>query len=227
MLYFVHGLNGSAKNWTPFIDFFSERDFQCQAIELKDGINLKKAHLMDYVDKVRDFVCENDILIGHSMGGLIMQKVAEQTPIKAGIGLCSVSPKGIPINKIPLWRQLRYVPHIITGIPFKPSFSLVSDIFINGLEEQHQRHIYGQLFPQSVHVTWEVMKQKITINEHYIHCPLFFIGRRDDYTVPVSVIKKLAKKYNAAYELVNGNHYIFDDWKKIAEIMLSFIRKIE
>jgi len=227
MLYFVHGLNGSAKNWINFIDFFSKRDFQCEAIELKEGINLKKAHLMDYVNIVSKVVDEGDVLIGHSMGGLIMQKVAEQTPIKAGIGLCSASPEGIPMKKIPWRRQLRYVPNFITNIPFKPSFSLVKEIFINGLDQQHQRDIYRQLHPQSVHVSWEVMKQKIAIDEHNIHCPLFFIGRSDDRMIPVDIIKKLAKKYNAPYELVDGNHYIFYDWKKIAEIILSFIRKLD
>ncbi len=227
MLYFIHGLNGSAKNWASFMDFFSKRDFQCKAIELKEGINLKKAHLMDYVDKVRNIICERDIVIGHSMGGLIMQKVAEQTPIKAGIGLCSASPAGIPMNRIPVWRQLRYVPNIITKIPFKPSFSLVSEIFINGLEEQHQKTIYRQLHPQSVHVTWEVMKQKISIDENNIHCPLFFIGRRDDHTIPVEVTKKLARKYNASYELLDGNHFIFHDWEKTADLVFSFIKKLD
>jgi pimeloyl-ACP methyl ester carboxylesterase len=227
MLYFIHGLNGSADSWNDFIEFFTRKDFQCEAIELKEGINLKKAHFIDYVNKVITLVSEDDILIGQSMGGLIMQKVAEQTSIKAGIGLCSASPAGIPMNKIPWWRQLRYIPNIIAGIPFKPSFSLIKEIFINGIDEKYQREIYQQLQPQSVHVTWEVMKQKVTIDEQNVHCPLFFIGRRDDHTIPVDVTKKLAKKYHAPYQIIDGNHYIFHDWKKTAEIILAFIRKIE
>lgn len=226
MLYFIHGLNGSSKNWNIFIDYFTALGFDCEAVELKEGLDLKKAHLKDYVNKVCSLVDENDIVIGHSMGGLIMQKVAEQSNIKAGIGICSAPPKGITMERIPWWRQLRYLPYATLGVPFKPSFGLVQDIFLNDMNEQDQQLIYPCLKKQSAHVTVEVMKQKIRIDECQIAAPLYFIGRKNDSIITVDIVIKTAEKYSAPYALVNGNHFIYQDWKPIAKLIYSFITSI-
>lgn len=226
ILYFVHGLNGSSGNWKSIIERVSKKEFDCHAISLRKGLNLRKTHLMDYIHKVCSLVTSEDIVIGHSMGGLIMQKVAEQTQIKAGIGICPAPPSGISMPKIPIWRQLRYVPNILFGIPFKPSFGLVKKVFLNDLNETTQRNIYDQLQKQSAHVSFETMKQKIGVDEKKIISPLYFVGRNNDKTIPVKVVKKIAEKYNAPYEIVDGNHYIFNDSQKIARIIISFLNQI-
>ena len=227
MLYFVHGLNGSAQNWKEIMKYLMDQGFECEAIELSQGLELKKTHLIDYVDKVRAFVSKDDVVIGHSMGGLIMQKVAEQSSIKAGIGICSAPPAGITMNKISWWHQLRYVPYVLFGIPFKPSLPLVKEIFLNDMDNQIQRRIYRSLQKQSAHVTYEVMKQKIAVDEQKIFCPLYFIGRSNDATIPVEITKKIAKKYDASYEIIKGNHYIYHDWQKTAELIDSYLGNID
>jgi pimeloyl-ACP methyl ester carboxylesterase len=227
MLYFVHGLNGSAQNWVGFIRYFIKQGFQCEAIQLGQGLDLKKTHLIDYVEKVQSYVSKDDVVIGHSMGGLIMQKVAEQTLIKAGIGICSAPPAGIIMNGITWWRQFRYIPYVLFGIPFKPSFSLVKDIFLTDMNNQMQQKIYQKLQKQSAHVTFEVMKQKITVNEKRISCPLYFIGKINDATIPIEVTKKIATKYDAPYDLIKGNHYIYHNWHETADLVLSFLKKID
>jgi len=98
MLVFVHGMLSNADVWNPFLDYFSERGFSCKAVNLKEGLNLRKVHFRDYVDKVKAMVTEEDIIIGHSMGGLIVQKVAEETTIKGGVAICSAPPKGIKFS---------------------------------------------------------------------------------------------------------------------------------
>jgi len=227
MLYFIHGLNGRAGNWTPFIDFFRDYGFSCQAVDLKDGLDLRKVHVMDYVNKVSSLVTIDDVVIGHSMGGLIMQKVAEKNQLKAGVGICSAPPQDISMNRISLYRRLRYIPNILFNRPFKPSFGLVKDVFLNDMDEQMQQEIYQNLQKQSVHVTLEVMKQKVVVDEERISCPLHFIGRKDDLTIPADVVKRIAEKYGSSFEVVNGNHYIFVGWKDVAERILSFLNRMK
>lgn len=225
MLYFVHGLNGSPKDWGKFTSFFKKKGFDCEVVPLKEGLNLHKTHLVDFVEKVNDQISEEDIVIGHSMGGLIMQKVVEQKHLRAGIGICPAPPKGIFLKSVPWFRQIRYIPFIVAGIPFKPSFGLVRTIFLNGYNEQVQRQIYNRLQKQSAHVTIEVMKQKMAVNEKKITTPLYFIGRENDVTIPISVVKKIADKYDAPYDIVKGNHYIFKDWTEIAEKIFTFLKQ--
>jgi pimeloyl-ACP methyl ester carboxylesterase len=227
MLYFVHGLNGSSRDWDDFIHFFQKNGFECYAVELKKDMDLKKTHFMDFVDTVSNLISEEDIVIGHSMGGLIMQKVLERKNCKAGIGICSAPPTGINLESVSFFRQIRYLPFIALGIPFKPSFGLVRSVFLSGWDEALQRKIYDRLQKQSAHVTYEVMKQKIAIDETMISCPLYFIGRRQDVTIPIEVVGNIAKKYDASFDIVEGNHYIFIDWKEIAQKILSFIQQLD
>jgi len=224
MLYFVHGLNGSPHDWDDFITYFQAKGFQCHAVELKKDLNLRKTHFMDFVHRVSTLVSEDDIVIGHSMGGLIMQKVLEQRKCRAGIGICPAPPMGIQLDSVSFLKQIRYVPNMVLGIPFKPSFGLVQSVFLSGWDEALQRKIYNRLQKQSAHVTYEVMKQKIAVDEKSIVSPLYFIGRKQDVTIPVDVVRAIAEKYNAPLDIVKGNHYIFLDWEAIAEKILTFIQ---
>jgi hypothetical protein len=62
------------------------------------------------------------------------------------------------------------------------------------------------------------------VNEKKIATPLYFIGRENDVTIPISVVKKIADKYDAPYDIVKGNHYIFNDWTEIAEKIFTFLK---
>ena len=66
MLIFVHGMLANADVWHPVIDYFNERDFSCTAVNLREGLDLGKARIQDYVNKVKAMVTEDDIVIGHS-----------------------------------------------------------------------------------------------------------------------------------------------------------------
>jgi pimeloyl-ACP methyl ester carboxylesterase len=100
---------------------------------------------------------------------------------------------------------------------------LVKDVFLSGWDEEKQRKIYYRLQKQSAHVTYEVMKQRIFVDEKKVSCPLYFIARREDVTIPSDVVKKIAQKYHSNFDEVSGNHYIFEDWQEIAKLIRSFI----
>ncbi len=53
MLIFVHGISAYADEWQPFIKYFSERNFSCKAVNLREGLNLRKTRFRDYVNKVK------------------------------------------------------------------------------------------------------------------------------------------------------------------------------
>jgi alpha-beta hydrolase superfamily lysophospholipase len=60
MLIFVHGINAYADEWQPFIKYFSERNFSCEAVNLREGLNLRKTRFRDYVNKVKAMVTPDD-----------------------------------------------------------------------------------------------------------------------------------------------------------------------
>jgi len=227
MLYFIHGLNGYPSEWNSFIDIFTSYGYSCQAVDLQKGMKLKNTRFSDYIKKISSMVQKDDILIGHSMGGLIVQKVAEQKRIKAGVCLCPAAPQGIMINRLSILSQLRYIPNILAKIPFKPSFNIAYNIFLNNLSRDEAKKSYERMQKQSAIVTYEVFRSKIPVDETKITCPLFFIARKNDKIIPLSAVKKIAEKYQASLKIYEGNHYIYPDAGQLSEEIYHFIKSVK
>jgi len=226
MLYFLHGLNGSAAEWVQFIEYFTEKGFECNAVEIQEGMNLRKIRFQDYVDKVVSIIGPNDIVIGHSMGGMIVQKVAELATIKAGVCICPSPPYGIEMKSISFLSQIRYIPFFIARIPFLPSFSLAQNHFLNDIPLEVAQKRYAQLRKQSALVTYEVLRAKIPVDEKKVDCPLFFIARNNDHIISPRIVERIAKKYDAPIRYLDGNHYIFSNYKPVADIIYDDIKDL-
>ncbi|MCK4347163.1 MAG: alpha/beta fold hydrolase, partial [Thermoplasmatales archaeon] len=178
MLVFVHGMLSNADVWHPVIDYFNERGFSCKAVNLKEGLDLRKACIQDYVDKVKAMVTENDIVIGHSMGGLIVQKVAEEASIKGGIAICSAAPKGVKFRGDIVLSSAKYALKVIMRKPFKEDYEYVRKYMLVGIEEEKARNIYEKLEEQSAIVTYELGMNRIAVDEKKVKCPLLFIATK-------------------------------------------------
>jgi len=226
MLIFVHGINAHADEWQPFIKYFSERNFSCKAVNLREGLNLRKTRFRDYVNKVKAMVTPEDIVIGHSMGGLIVQKIAEETTIRGGIAICPAPPRGIKLSGIRLSSSLRYLPNIIIKKPFKINFSFYTKYLLNCLGEKESREIYEDQIEESAIVHYEIAMNKIAVDESKVKCPLFFIATKDDRACPSEMVGKIAEKYNADFKVYNGCHHIFANWQDIAEGIQNFMTKL-
>jgi len=228
MLIFVHGMLSNADVWRPIIDYFNKRGFSCKAVNLREGLDLRKVHIRDYVDKVKAMVTENDIVIGHSMGGLIVQKVAEEATIKGGVAICSAAPKGVKFRGGIVLSSAKYAPKVIMGKPFKEDYRYVKKYMLVGVKEEDARGIYEKLEKESAIVTYELGMNRIEIDEDKVNCPLLFIATKDDRLCAPELVKRIAEKYNAEYRLYKGCHHFFynDNLQEIAEGIHEFITKL-
>ena len=190
---------------------------------MKD-FDLRKTNFSDYVNKITSIVSKNDVVIGHSMGGLLMLKVAEQVSLKAGIAICPAPPNGFEKNSISFLKQMRYLPKILFHIPFKPSYPLYSSLFVKNLDEQSAKRQYARLQKQSAMVTYDVMRGRIQVDASKISCPLFLISTKDDPAIPSRTVEYMAEAYQAAFKLYPGDHYIFSRWDDIAQGIYDFLK---
>ncbi len=216
----IHGMFGSPVQWNKFLEYFKERNIKAKAIEYKKSL---KASFMDYVNEVAK-IAENEIIIGHSMGGLIVQKVAEMVNIKAGIAIGSAPPKEIKFSNLSLaFFSLRYLPKILFKKPFIPSYKFVRKYFLNCVDDERAREIYRGLSPELPVAAYEVFMGKIGVDERKVSSPMLFIALKDDKVAPVELQKKIASRYKAKLALVEGCHWIFDDPRPVAEKIIEFI----
>ncbi|MEM9325592.1 MAG: alpha/beta hydrolase [Bacteroidota bacterium] len=110
-LLFVHGMCHGAWCWdTGFMEDFAKRGYDCYAMDLMRGKGPGPATLSDFVDQLQQTISElhsDPILIGHSMGGYIIQRYLEERPARKVVLLASVPPKGA---LLPALRFLRNFP---------------------------------------------------------------------------------------------------------------------
>lgn len=98
-LLFVHGAWHAAWCWDEhFLDFFADKGYRALAVSLRGHGNsptpkpLRSCSIADYVDdvaSVADSLPTRPVLIGHSMGGFIVQKYLESHEAPAGVLVAS------------------------------------------------------------------------------------------------------------------------------------------
>ncbi len=104
-LLFVHGAYVGAWCWEDhFLPYFAAQGYACYALSLSGhaGSNghdrLSWLSLRDYVadlQQVIDTLPHPPVLIGHSMGGLVIQKYLERSKVPGVVLMASVPPTGI------------------------------------------------------------------------------------------------------------------------------------
>ena len=104
-LLFIHGTLHTASCWDVyFLDYFAQHGYAAYAVNLRghgksEGREkLRWTRIADFVEDVANVVQQlpsPPILIGHSMGGFIIQKYLEDHDAPAAVLLSSASPAGL------------------------------------------------------------------------------------------------------------------------------------
>ncbi len=104
-LLFVHGAWHGAWCWDEgFLQALADRGYAAHALSLRGhGASplrgsLRRVRLADYVADVAEVAAGFDtppVLIGHSMGGAVVQKLLETQPAPAAVLLAAVPPSGV------------------------------------------------------------------------------------------------------------------------------------
>jgi pimeloyl-ACP methyl ester carboxylesterase len=103
-LLFVHGAWHGAWCWDDhFLKFFTDRGFACYALNLRGhGLSggardVRFCRIRHFVEDLGEAIAQigaKPILIGHSLGGFIVQKYLERETAELGVLLASIPPDG-------------------------------------------------------------------------------------------------------------------------------------
>jgi pimeloyl-ACP methyl ester carboxylesterase len=103
-LLFVHGAWHAAWCWDEhFLSFFADKGYHAVAVSLRGHGSspspkpLRTCSIADYVEDVSlaaDNLPTTPVMIGHSMGGLVVQKYLESHSAPAGVLMASMPPHG-------------------------------------------------------------------------------------------------------------------------------------
>jgi pimeloyl-ACP methyl ester carboxylesterase len=192
------------------------------------------AALTGYYDAAVRKLPEKPILIGHSIGGLIVQLLLQRGLGAAGVAIHSVPPQGIITFKFSFlkagWGPLGLFT--LAKKSFLMSFRQWQYAFTNGMDGDSQKEAYYKFaIPESKLIVRDTITKAARVNFDNPHAPLLLTSGSDDHTIPASLNYANYLKYKnndsiIEYKEFKGrNHFVLGQptWKEDADYILQWI----
>jgi pimeloyl-ACP methyl ester carboxylesterase len=235
-LLFVHGAWHAAWCWNEhFLAFFADRGYHALAVSLRGhGASpgrerLRWTGLQEYVGDVAETVAQlptQPVLVGHSMGGFVVQKYLEHHTAAGAILVQSVPPTGVlgatlriarhhPIQLVKVNVSLRLAPLVDTP-------ELVRDLFFSASTPDKQVNwCQQQVQDESYRAFLGMLALDLVRTKRVNRVPMLVLGAEDD-TIIVSQrqIRRTAAVYGTEAEIfpdMGHNMMLEPGWQAVAE----------
>jgi pimeloyl-ACP methyl ester carboxylesterase len=196
------------------------------------------ATLADYYASIVHSLPPKPILIGHSLGGFIVQLLMQRGMAAAGVAIHSFPPPAVS------WFNFSFLKSSLdlmdffspAGESYMISFKKWKRAIANGMHcDQQKQSYYDYAVPESKLVIRDSFRCKEKINFYEPHAPLLFTSGSQDKFMPNSLNFKNFKKYRHAesitrYKEFKGhNHLVFGEttWIHEAEFILNWLEDIK
>jgi pimeloyl-ACP methyl ester carboxylesterase len=238
---FVHGAWHAAWCWDEFfLSYFAAHGFEAHALSLRahgasEGrTQLHRTRIRHYVEDVAavaaNFSCA-PILVGHSMGGFVVQKFLETHSAPAAFLLASVPPTG---TRSMYARLMRNQP--LDALRSNATFSLlpfVSDpdrarrlLFSVAMSGDDVVRYHRQLQDDSMLGALDCLAlERVAVSQ--VRSPVYVLGAADDAVVAGYEIKATAKAYRTeaiVFDNVAHDMMLDPNWRIVAD---SIIEKLD
>jgi pimeloyl-ACP methyl ester carboxylesterase len=246
---FAHGLFVTAKCWNEWVSFFEAKGYNCHApsnpchegtpqeMWSKTPTELGKVNFEDVVEKLRKFIDtlpEKPIIIGHSLGGLSVQKLVEMGKAAAGVCIDGAAPAGIISTQ---WSFLKSNLPVLN--PFKgdsvfyPTKKWFFYAFGNTLTREESDKAFDEfVVPESRNIPRSTTKKFAKIDFRKPHAPLLFIAGEKDHIIPKQLNEKNFNAYKDRNSIKdfkifeNRGHFICGEknWEEVASYVYGWIK---
>lgn len=252
LIVFITGAFLSHECWNEWKHFFEHRGYKCMAPawphkegtpeQLRNGQenatipSIRLNTLVDYFAAIAQDLPEKPILIGHSLGGLIIQLLLQREVGTAGVSIHSFAPGGIG-SKISLLRTLWEAMGFFTpsGTTYLISFRKWKRMIANGLTCAEQKQLYYRYaVPESKLVIRDIFNTRARIDFLKAHPPLLLLSGGQDKLIPASVNYHNYRNYQKGnsiteYRIFNErNHLVFGQctWREDADFVLHWLENL-
>lgn len=245
---FVHGMFQNDKSWKSWVSYFEQLGYRCiaPAWPLHDGepkalrenppAGLGDLRLNQVIMKIEEVVTslgEKPIMIGHSVGGLITQVLANQGLISLGVPIATVAPNRMLSLDWDFFKNAVQITNPLKGDqPMFMDLEAFQSSFCNTLDEEAAAAAYeATATHDSRNVLRDCMLKAGEVDLELPHVPLLFIGAEEDKIVPGKLVYKNSEAYKdrasvtAFKEFNNRSHFICGEpkWDDVAEYISEWI----
>ncbi len=240
-LLFIHGAYTGAWIWDEhFLPWFAEQGYTCYAMSLSghggspgreylDTFSLD--HFVNDVVKVAGALSEPPVLIGHSMGGMVVQKYLERSNAAGAVLLSSVPPQGLGASALGLaFRK----PSLMTDLNRLmaggkvAAESLKEALFAQPVIDEDLQRYYHLSQPESFRAIWDMTLFNLPRPRKMAHPPMLVLGAEHDQLIPASMVEMTARTYGLEPEIFpNLGHGMMleQDWLIVAERIRDWLQE--
>jgi len=245
---FVHGMYMTPACWSEWVAYFSSKGYRAVAPAWpgrdRSVEALRQAHpdpqtaalrlqdILDSVSRVIASLDEKPILVGHSMGGLVVQLLSAQGKAAATVAIDSAPPFGVFTTRFSFlkanWGHV--TPFASLASPVAMDFPRFQYAFVNGMPLAEQRAAYdAYVVPESRRVPRDSLFARIDFSRP--HAPILFIAGANDNIIPAPLNAANASKYSDRdsitdfTEFPGRTHFIIGqpNWREVADYISDWL----
>ncbi|MGE5493057.1 MAG: alpha/beta hydrolase [Actinomycetota bacterium] len=225
-LLFVHGAFAGAWMWETFMPFLAEDGYRSYSVSLRghgrshgqDHINWHS--IADYVDDVGivlEWLGEPAILIGHSMGGFVVQKALERHEAPAAALICSVPPQGLVAAQFHLLLQkpqLFFDINNIMGGGQPSRQTLLDALFAEDVTDEMLEGFLERMQTESQRAIWDMSMFNLPLLPLMRRPPMLILGAEKDVLVPAFLVQATAHTYGLPHRIFHDMGHAVTHEKK-------------
>ncbi|MGD0997840.1 MAG: alpha/beta fold hydrolase [Thermoleophilia bacterium] len=245
---FVHGMYVTPLCWQGWVAYCQARGYTClapawpgrdQPVETlrkhPPDPQVGKLTLSDVLDHLTETITALDqkpVLVGHSMGGLVVQLLLQRDIAAAGVAIDSAPPRGVFSTK---WSFLRsnwphITPFVSQSRPVEMTFARFQYTCANTLPVAEQRAAWLRyMVPESRRVPRQSLTARVDFSRP--HAPLLLIAGAADKLIPASLNRANHARYRRSpsvtdfKEFAGRSHSIILEkgWEEVADFVLAWL----
>lgn len=240
---FVHGAFGGAWIWDEhFLPYFAEKGYEAHAFSLRGHgssqpqESMHQIGLTDYVDDLNEVVSNfstTPVLVGHSLGGVIVQKWLKKNQSPGVVLLGSGPPHGmLPSMVGMLVRGPLLVMQMALMQTFSPAAATADAVrkmlFSDTLSSATVRKHLARGSEESLRVGLELLWPDFPDPPWNREMPILVLGAENDFFISPTMVEATAQVYGTCAEIIpNLAHAMMLEagWQIVADRILSWLEE--
>ncbi len=237
-LLFVHGAWHGSWCWKEhFLPYFAQHGYASYTFDLRDhgtgesGNHLRWTRIAD-VEQIARQLDRPPVLIGHSMGGLVVQKYLETHQAPAAILLASVPPAGVLRTTLSIARR-HPLPFLKANTtlklyPIVGTLALTREAFFPAdMSDEEVQHYFSLIQNESYRAFLDMMVFSLP-RPKQVKTPMLVLGAENDTIFTPKEVRATAHAYHTeatifpsmAHDMMLGN-----GWQDVADHMLRWLNE--
>jgi pimeloyl-ACP methyl ester carboxylesterase len=241
-LLFIHGGWHGAWCWEHFLPFFAENGYEAHALSLRghgasEGRErirwIRTAEYLEDVAEAAGRLSTPPVLIGHSMGGYVIQKYLETHTVPAAVLLASVPVTGMlkmltrNAFRHP-WQTLKFhltlTPYALVETPLLAREALFSPDIPAATLNRHYARLQNESYCAGLEATLLNLPRPAKVGP----LPMLVLGGANDKQFSREEVEATARAYKTEAEsFPNMAHDMMLEpgWRDVAERILTWLRE--